>query len=285
MEGRVVRRWAACVTLMVGLQACGSSPAEMGVPGKLPTVAAPFMGGTPPPTAVLSSQGVVTESPYFARSRFTPPPTRTRMPTSTPQEDAIRERSGAVLEPRATPSAPFTETLIYDEALDANWSLDHSLGMSYTLSDTTRPYTGAVALAITPLAPFGTLFFTVREGITDSFPYARVLGARFAINSGDDYLDTDQLAVTVLGSNAYPYWRADDGSVETSREQFFSETRLYYLDVNRSIPPNTWVEITVWLDSLPYDPEYEYVTGLYLKNDRGLSRTIYVDRVSLLMTQ
>ena len=47
--------------------------------------------------------------------------------------------------------------------------------------------------------------------------------------------------------------------------------------------PDTWVELVVWLDDLPYDPDYTYVTGLYLKNDKVFQQTVYVDRVALLI--
>ena len=63
----------------------------------------------------------------------------------------------------------------------------------------------------------------------------------------------------------------------------FSETRLYFLDIKHTIPPDTWVEVVVWLDQLIYDPPYKYVTGVYIKNDQGFFNTFYVDHVSLLV--
>jgi hypothetical protein len=66
-------------------------------------------------------------------------------------------------------------------------------------------------------------------------------------------------------------------------EPAFSETRLYYLDINRTIPPDTWVLIEMWLDELAYEPDYEYVTGFYIKNNEGFAQTYYVDDVQLIM--
>ena len=63
----------------------------------------------------------------------------------------------------------------------------------------------------------------------------------------------------------------------------FSETRLYFLGINRDIPPETWVNVEVWLDDLQYDPIYEYVTGFYIKNDEGFGQTFYVDAVRIIM--
>jgi hypothetical protein len=125
----------------------------------------------------------------------------------------------------------------------------------------------------------------VREGVTQTYPYSAVLGISFWLNSGADTLNTDALVVTVLGSNDYGYYLPNDKSVVTDAKNFFSETRLYYLGINRSIPPNTWVPIVLWLDSLPYDPPYKNVTGIYLKNDASFRQTFYVDQVELLLAK
>jgi hypothetical protein len=92
----------------------------------------------------------------------------------------------------------------------------------------------------------------------------------------------------VLGSNSYTYWLANDTSVPTDttvtvEAPLFSETRLYDLHINRAIPPGTWVQVVVWLDDLIYDPEYTYVTGMYIKNNKGFLNTFYIDQVNLLM--
>ena len=109
------------------------------------------------------------------------------------------------------------------------------------------------------------------------------------ISGGDRPVANDDFAVTVVGSDAYSHWVAGDTSVQivgrdvTPEEPLFSETRLYYLGVSRDIPANTWVEVTLWLDEREVDPDYRYVTGIYIKNSMYYQSTYYVDRVSLLL--
>jgi hypothetical protein len=86
--------------------------------------------------------------------------------------------------------------------------------------------------------------------------------------------------VTIVGNDAQPFWTAPTDEDNAS----FSETRLYYLGVNRSIPPHTWVNIVVWLDKLLYDPSYTFVTGIVIKNDVAIRNTYYIDQISVLMT-
>ena len=41
--------------------------------------------------------------------------------------------------------------------------------------------------------------------------------------------------------------------------------------------------IFLWLDELEFEPDYEYVTGFYIKNNEGFLGTFYIDQVSLLV--
>lgn len=187
------------------------------------------------------------------------------------------------------------EIVVYNETLDPNWTVEHSQGMRYNLSATDYVLNGKTTIAITPTVDFGQFFLAVRED-TD-IPYARdrILGVSFWLNGGENDIATDELAVTVLGSNAYTHWVATDKSAQidagipddeiTADTPLFSETRLYYLDINRTIPPDTWVEVIVWLDNLSYDPLYDYVTGIYIKNGEGFLNTFYIDRISLLLAE
>ncbi len=156
--------------------------------------------------------------------------------------------------------------------------------MTYFLTDTLHAYSGTVGLSVVPDQDLGRLFFTVRQDAKQSYGLDRVFGVSMWINSGSEALDPGNLSVTVVGSNDYSYWVADDQSVKIDDRHFFSESRLYYLGINRPIPPNTWVEVVVWLDKLPYEPEYKNVTGIYIMNDRGFKREFHIDRVHLLMT-
>ncbi|MCA9935428.1 MAG: hypothetical protein KC415_15940, partial [Anaerolineales bacterium] len=212
---------------------------------------------------------------------MTPPPSPTPPPDETPQAEA----TAAPLAIAALPEdGRFNEIIIYDDELDPNWTLGESWGITYTLTETAVVYSGDVAASVTPLAEFGAVFFTVAPGALQEYLREDVLGVSLWLNSGDDYLPLDEMAVTILGSNATPYWTEDDDSVEQAEgESFFSETRLYYLGLNAEIPPNTWVEVIIWLDQLPYDPDYVYITGIYVKNGDVFQGTYYVDRVALLM--
>ena len=53
---------------------------------------------------------------------------------------------------------------------------------------------------------------------------------------------------------------------------------------NDAIPPDTWVQVEVWLDELLFDPEYKYVTGIYIKNGEDFRDTIWIDQVELVTT-
>jgi hypothetical protein len=175
-----------------------------------------------------------------------------------------------------------TET-IYADSVHPNWVLFKSPNMIVDAANTQVVRQGRQALAITPQEAFSTLYFAVRPETSQSYRRNEVLGVSLWLNSGDEIVALEDLAVTVVGSNAQDYWVAEDDSVMINDYSFFSETRLYYLGLNRSVPPNTWVELTLWLDDLPFDPDYTYVTGIYIKNDATLLRTIYVDDVTLIL--
>jgi hypothetical protein len=278
--------WALLLVLITGCD--GGSPAPSGEV-TVPTISAYVGRGTLTPLASVATSDPSqppTDSPYFQRSGFAPPPTRTRRPTPTPSTQKIREPNGTVIASASTPQASrVISVTIYDEKLGPNWTLDFSRGMEIDPADTTHPHSGSKSIAVAPLQDYGTALLAVREGVTQTYAYSAVLGISFWLNSGADTLSTDALVVTVLGSNDYGYYLPNDKSVVTDAKNFFSETRLYYLGINRSIPPNTWVPIMLWLDSLPYDPPYKNVTGIYIKNDANFRQTFYVDQVELLMAK
>lgn len=185
------------------------------------------------------------------------------------------------------------DIVIYDDTLDPNWTVEHSQQMRSDLAATDYVLNGMTAIAVTPTADFGRFFLAVRPDTDIAYSRDRILGVSFWLNGGENPIATDDLAVTVMGSNAHTYWVAGDKSAQmdagipdsevTEDAPLFSETRLYYLDINRTIPPDTWVEVIVWLDNLSYDPFYDYITGIYIKNDEGFLNTFYIDRVSLLV--
>ena len=246
------------------------------------TAVSPLTAGITPTVSSLFAFVPASTAPPLPTRRPTSTPTATPPPSPTPPEDAP---PGSATPIAALPGdGRFAEIIIYDDELDPNWTLGESWGITYTLTATAVVYSGEVAASVTPLEAFGTVFFTVAPQTQQEYLREDVLGVSLWLNSGDATLPLDEMAVTVVGSNALPYWDAADDSVEqTEGEQFFSETRLYYLGLNEAIPPNQWVELIIWLDQLPYDPDYVYVTGIYLKNGDLFRDTYYVDRVALLM--
>ena len=180
------------------------------------------------------------------------------------------------------------EVLIYDEALSTDWSLQHSF---QTIIDMrTRSYVqhGSYAIKAQPQRTTGTLYFTLNKTAKEHFRRDHVQAVRLYLSGGPEPIGNEALTVAVVGSNLYPYWVQNDTSVKidgrvTDSQPVFSETRLSFLGINTAIPRKTYAEVTVWLDSLLYDPPYTYVTGFYLKTDKQSVPTFYVDQVSLLV--
>ncbi len=258
----------------------------------------PQSTGTPATAAVLLPTS--TPAPPLPPTSTSVAPAPPLPPTSTPVALA------APLPPTSTPAAPLLTTSpptapdeqiallpIYDDHLHPDWSTEQSQGVVYDLATDTYTYSGRVAAAISPQRKYGQFFLTVREDTQTVYNRNEILGVSFWLSGGSNSIDPGDLAVTVVGSNAYPYWVAGDTSVQRAAgipdteitEEFplFSETRLYFLDINRTIPPHMWVEIVLWLDEREFDPDYRYVTGIYIKNDDpAYLPTFYIDRMSLL---
>jgi hypothetical protein len=251
--------WLICLALVAS---CGGEASNMPVSNSAsPTVSSRFrpVTITPWPTPILR-------------------PTRTPAPVATaaPAAEAVATASPA-------PTTTYTEVVVFADVLNPDWLVQNSVGMNYSVRDRTRVHSGTTAIRITPAQDFGMFLFSVKPGATQVVTRADAFEVSLWLNSGDQEVGTEDLAVTVVGSNAQPYWAANDTSVAVDDKQFFSETRLNYLGVNTTIPPNTWVELRVQLDQLPYEPEYTYITGIYLKNDAGFRQTIYLDDVLIRM--
>lgn len=228
-----------------------------------------------PSVSTLSAEGRedgVTATPWLegAEVTATPAPAPAQGPTSTPV-------------PTPAPPRPITKT-IYAEGLGDAWTLTNSRWMSYT-EQSEVVHSGDVALRFRPEEDFGSLFFTVRRDAGEAFPYRQVMGVGFWLNAGARELELEDLALTVVGSNEFSYWVPGDDSVTNDIDPVFSETRLYFLGSNQPFPAAEWVYVELWLDDLIYDPQYEYVTGFYIKNDRGVFQRLYIDDVHLIMLE
>ncbi len=196
---------------------------------------------------------------------------------------AVRPTERAVRTALAPSDIPTKTLSIFDDNLSQNWALLRSGDLDVNPAVTSTIHSGLQAVMAKPNEDFTKLFFGVQPSSSEEYLRTQVLGVSFWINSSEGYIDTDDVGVAVVGSNAYPYYAPDDTSVTSRYDPVFSETRLYYLNFNRSIPPNTWAEVVVWLDELVYDPIYTYVTGFYITSDAGFTQTYYVDDVNLIL--
>ncbi|NNJ11091.1 hypothetical protein EKD04_012175 [Chloroflexales bacterium ZM16-3] len=180
------------------------------------------------------------------------------------------------------------EVSVYAETLSADWSLQHSFQTNIDLRSRGYVHQGRYAIKAQPQYTTGILYFTLNSTAKDVFRRDRVQAVRFYLSGGPEPINNETLTVAVVGSNLYPYWVENDKSVKidgrvTDDQPVFSETRLSFLGIKTAIPRKTYAEVTVWLDSLLYDPLYTYVTGFYLKTDKASVPAFYVDRVSLLV--
>lgn len=192
-----------------------------------------------------------------------------------------------------TPTPLYREFYLYQDELAPGWSLAHSENLQFDPLDTSRWFevmdpqsrldAGAVAIKITPVErSWGTLYFTLEAGNATAYRRDDVQGVSFWLNSGNNYLSNDALVATIVGSNEGASWRADDTSALTEMG-YFPEIPLYDLAVNDTIPPHTWVKVILSMDRLLFGPEYQYVTGLYLKTKSFQSSPFYIDNVALLL--
>jgi len=177
---------------------------------------------------------------------------------------------------------------VYDDALSVGWSLTNSFQTIINLEDRSHVASGHFAIKAQPKFNTGTVYFTLDKTVVKGISRHKVQALRFYISGGDNPIDKDAMTVAIVGSNVYPYWVKDDTSVKiygrvTDGQPVFSETRLSFLGINKSVPPKTYVKVTVWLNDLIYDPLYTYVTGFYFKTDKISVPTFYIDDVSLLM--
>jgi hypothetical protein len=177
---------------------------------------------------------------------------------------------------------------VYDDALSADWSLTNSFQTTIDLQDRSYVALGHFAIKAQPKLTTGTVYFTLDKTAAKGIFRRKVQALRFYISGGENSIDKNAMTVAIVGSNVYPYWVKNDTSVKiygrvTDGQPVFSETRLSFLGINKSVPPKTYVKVTVWLNDLIYDPLYTYVTGFYFKTDKTSMPTFYIDDVSLLM--
>jgi hypothetical protein len=262
--------------LFVSCQPGPSQTPEQGTRQPTPTINSFFSNnGKPSQGSLNGTDGPQTGPTVSGIFGFEATPTQIQTSTSIP--------TIAVVDSTQTSPLSYSLKVVYDDEFDPDWRILDNAGVDYTNSTGSYVFQGEKSLAVTPRKDFGTLFFAVKPQNQTSFPRQRVLGLSFWINGGENSIQIGDLAVAIVGSNDLAYYLPDDHSAYVTSDPPFSETRLYYLGFNRSIPPKTWVKVQVWLADLIYDPIYKYVTGFYIKNDKGFYQTYYVDDFSLTM--
>lgn len=229
---------------------------------------------TPSPTILPGDTPTPAPLPTLAATEL--PPT----PILNPQDEGI-----SIIEPAPLFSDTRAET-IFGDRLEPEWSVENSWASAIDLQNRENAIIGNTSIEVIPTDDFGAILFSVRESAGREYLRDEVLGLRFWLFTGNDYIAMDELIITMQGSNEYPYWVEDDNSIpnlSVNGDPLFSETQIGFLNISNDIPPNTWVNIELWLDERIYDPEYKYVTGFYIKNDAALQRPYYIDEVELLL--
>lgn len=232
-----------------------------------------------------------------------PPPTVAAIfqplyPTPLPTPDAVptpillARTPDTVTQSRPRGMEDLIEVPLYSDQLAPGWTVQHSSNIVCDTEQQVNSYEGRRAIVCMPDGEDAKLFFTLDATTRTIIRRDRVVAISFFLSGGQDPIETDQLGVSMQGSNVYPYWVADDTSVrikgrDTTRADtpLFTETALSFLGVNRTIQPDEWAQAILWLDNQIYDPDYAYLTGFYLKTDQDLTQRFYIDQVNLLVTK
>ena len=294
----MVKRLSLLIFILLALTAaCTPSPTGQGpaIDGLAPT-SNPFFGeqegaeGVQPIGAGATSEagldplGEGSETQATPTTLPTPVTTQLSTPPVTTPGIATTQPDGPLSSGLSLTGTEYYTVTVFSEELSENWTLDNSQWVTVTL-DSETAYQGDYALEWTPYEDFASLIFTVERVDNVSFNRPYVVGIRFWLSGGETWIEPEDLAITAIGSNQYPYWVPNDYSVQSRIQPIFSETRLEFLGLNQDIPPGEWVPITLLLNELQYDPPYSYVTGFYLKNDRNVLHPIYLDNVELIMVK
>lgn len=292
------------IWLLVG---CGANTADTTstASGTKPTVVPLIRSGGSANVAQVSSMWAATPTSMASTSQNTPADdgkhlqqnlmnlltaTPTSPATATPEPTPTLQPGEA-----ATPTPVlYREVVIYDDELNANWTLENSQNVNFdalstdhwfeTLDKETELDSGAVSVAVKPDGEWNKLYFTVRADAIEAYPRDEVQGVNIWLNSGNNYLSNDGLVVAIVGSNDKTYWLSDDKSVLTRETSYFPEIPLYDLGVQARMPPNSWVSATLWMDQLRFGPDYIHVTGIYINNKYSLQSPFYIDKVTLLLS-
>ncbi len=250
--------WAALLTLLVSCSSIINKPTPV------------VIGGFPTPT----------QHPAFVSSRDGDIGTNTPRPIPTSVIVPVSPTENATQSPAQD---SFYDINIYTDNLDPDWVILEDGGIEADTANSDIVRSGRRSIALTPLYGWGIAFFAVDENANQVYLRDEVVEISFWLNGGDGIIELDDLLITVVGSNNTPYWvDGDDSVVSISDDRpLFPGTRLSFLGLNHAVPPQTWVEVRIRLNSLIYEPDYKYVTGFYIKNDEEFLQTVFVDDVKI----
>jgi hypothetical protein len=293
---KVLKLLFLALAFVVFAAACTVAEVSESTPAEIPT-SHPFfgdieeaeeldpLGSDLPPVAPISTVEPLAEESV---------PEAVEIPAENEQSDSAAESNtpaaptlqpeGKLFGGQSISATNFYTITIFDDQLNENWSIDNSQWVTTTLNSETA-YQGEYSLAWHPFEDFGSIFFTVERNDDVQYLRSQAIGFRFWLSGGENWVERDDLAITAIGSNQSPYWAPNDYSVRSRLQPVFSETRLQFLNLNQDIPPGEWAPIILILNDLQFDPPYQFITGFYLKNDRGVLYPIYIDNVELIMVR
>ncbi len=259
--------------------------------------AAPANGLIPTLNPIFTNSDAITAAATQDYLSVLPTPTITPTATVSPTQDATllatqNATPGAVDALANSLATPVHQQSVLDLAknkvpifmgqLSPEWQVFTPRGMDYKIGSNTVMHDKHPSIEVQPSMPQSKLYVTLNAAAQAAYPRSDVVAVDFWLYSGDKSLSLFDLAVTAIGSNDYSYYIPSDFSGES--EKPYEETYLVYLGFNRDIPPQTWVEVTIWLDQMQYDPHYQYVTGFYIKNRFNFLRSFAIADASLIMS-
>jgi hypothetical protein len=165
---------------------------------------------------------------------------------------------------------------IYAEELNTNWDATGGNNEEINLRAQAKSQAGFLSIAIIPTKAFNKIDFKVKESTKELYPRAKIIGLRFWIHPEDYDLSPSNLSLKLIGSNNYTYFKNGD-------ELFSVDTTLDSHGYNQSISANTWTELTIWMENLNDEIDYNNLVGFSFINDSGTLQTIYLDQVELIL--
>lgn len=278
--------WCICMLLLAGCQNTPSISTQAPDSPSLPTVhpvfnVIPTMTTNPLPTfaptytigPTATDMALEDElPPVLEETPESQAPTQTQTPQATPARD---NPSGELV---------LVDIPIYSDQTNSNWILHSGAGVFYVFQEAMEVHDGKYVFGLTFQKDDGYFDFHVRQGTTTEFLRDDTYGVHFWIYSVSQPLARRDIGVGIYGSNDVPHMSSNDASVDqTQFDPFFGNNEdAYLIGLNRDLPANTWIEIELPLDSLEYDTNYTYITGIRFRNNSGFKGKILIDNLSLL---